>query len=123
MTNKTGIEKMVECIEDVKAQNQWGQSGILLQFVLDRARSLRDEERKQTEGLVGALKDRISFEIGLYEDCGVKAVIIEQDDGGFRLSNSKATGSWNLIKKFECSASVDEMFPEILKRHTAKDGV
>ena len=79
---------------------------------------LVDKPAPAEAGLVEELGKRIDFEIGLYSDSGCQALIIGGGGGGFRLSNSKASGSWTLVRKFKCSASIGEMFPEILAKYS-----
>lgn len=58
------------------------------------------------------LDDPIEVEIGLYQDSmspNIKALVLEQDGGGYRLTGSKGCGQWNLVRTFKCSFTMREL--------------
>jgi len=117
-----GLETALKALREISFPN-YGAAGQIARDALEKIkyRPTPTEQKPVDDlGLMEALKNRIDFEIGLYGDAinsKAQALILEQAGGGFRLSNYKATGSWDKQKVFKCSASIDEMFPEILSRH------
>lgn len=55
----------------------------------------------------------IVVEIGLYQDAmtpSIQALVLEQGDGGsYRMTGGKGCGQWNLVKKFRCSFTLQEL--------------
>lgn len=55
-------------------------------------------------------KTTYEFEVGVYEDHGITALILEQGEwGGYRLTPSKATGRWDHKRTFRCSIDIDQL--------------
>ena len=51
-------------------------------------------------------------EIGLYEDAmtpTIQALILEQEGGSIRLTSAKGCGTWNMIRKFKCYFTSDDL--------------
>lgn len=69
---------------------------------------LKVAERSEPESLPSLLK----FTVELHSDAmtpNIQALILKQPHGGYRLTNGKGCGHWNLVKTFKCSATLDEL--------------
>ena len=59
------------------------------------------------------IEEKKEFEIGLYKEKCIEALIVEEESGGTRITKGKLSGNWSLVKKFKCYCSVADIFPKL----------